>query len=76
MLTPDYLFWFGAGLLATEPLSCRGGWLYAPPADVFTAVDGNRSHGSSDPERHRRMDGSPGIAAAAHDDPRLPQRSL
>jgi hypothetical protein len=51
-LTPDYLFWFGAGLLATEPLSCRGGWLYALPADVFTAVDGNRCHGSSDPERH------------------------
>jgi hypothetical protein len=34
MLTPDYLFWFGAGLLATEPLSCRGGWLYAPPVEV------------------------------------------
>ena len=24
------------------------------------------------PERHRRMDGGSGIAAAAHDDPRLP----
>jgi hypothetical protein len=30
-----------------------------------------RSHGSSDPDRHRRTDGSPGIAAAAYDDPRL-----
>jgi hypothetical protein len=76
MLTPDYLFWFGAGLLAMEPPSYRGGWLYAPPADVFTAVDGNHSHGSNDPERHRCMDGSSGIAAAAHDDPRLPRRSL
>ena len=39
MLTPDYLFWFGAGLLATEPRSCRGGWLYVLPADVFTAME-------------------------------------
>ena len=30
-----------------------------------------RSHDTRDPERHRRMDGSPGIPAATHYDPRL-----
>ena len=44
--------------------------LYAPPVDAFTAVE-NRGHASSDPEWHRRVDGSPCIAAAAHDSPRL-----
>jgi hypothetical protein len=46
--------------------------LYTSPVDVFTKME-CQSHGTSDPERHRRMDGSPGIAADAHDDPRLPR---
>jgi hypothetical protein len=51
------------------PLSCPP-VAHKSPVDVFTAVE-NRSHANSDPEWHRRVDGSPCIAAAAHDSPRL-----
>ena len=71
MLTPDYLFWFGAGLVATGLfLAGVDGSMRRLPMSSPQRME-NRSHGSSYPERHRRMDGSPGIAAAAHDDPRL-----
>jgi hypothetical protein len=70
MLPPKYLARSGVGQATRRHFLVRQAALYAPPVDAFTAVE-NRGHAISDPERYGRMDGSPSIAAATHDDPRL-----